>query len=126
MLTSRINLRRAVAALLPVSLLWVFAACVLICGWESSAAQGRAGFASTVEVNELRNASGGEDCPEASFLKATTPERATFRPDLQAVSDLPASILSVTSAADAFTFVPLYRRRLNPVPPLELLSALRI
>jgi hypothetical protein len=126
MLTPRIHFKRAVAALLPLSLLWVFAACISICAWESSAAAGRPDAASTVAVTLAKDAAGCEDCPEASFLKATTPERTTFKHGLRAASDAPASSLSVTAATVAVTLFPPYRRQLLPDLPLKRLPALRI
>lgn len=120
------QLKRAVAALLPVSLLWVFAACVSACGWESAASSGRPDLASNVEVAEVREAAGCDDCPDASLLKATTPERTTFKPDLQAVSSVTALIFPATSPADGGTFAFPHGQRFLPDPPLELLPTLRI
>lgn len=121
----RIQLKRAVAALLPVALLWVFAACMLICGAER-AAHGRPDVVPTVEATVTANAAECEGCPDASLLKATAPERVTFKPGLQALSSAPAFILpaapSAAAAASAFS----HRRQFLPDPPLELLPALRI
>lgn len=122
----RIQLKRMVAALLPVSLLWVFAACVSACGWEIAASDGRPDFAAGVEVTQVREAAGCDDCPDASLLKATTPERATFKPDLQVVSSVPALILPNAPLADAVIFARPRRQQFPPDPPLKLLPALRI
>jgi hypothetical protein len=121
-----IRLTRAVAALLPGSLLWVFASCVLICGWENAVSHGEPYFAPTVEITETTDAPACEDCPDASLLKATTTGRVSFALEPHPVGGLPSSILSVTSPTDAFTFAPDYSRRFSPAPPLKLLPALRI
>ncbi|HEX8352096.1 MAG TPA: hypothetical protein VF611_04330 [Pyrinomonadaceae bacterium] len=126
MFTPRIELKRVVAALLPVSLLWVFAACVSICGWEGAEAQGRPDFAPTVEATEMRDAPDCEDCPDASFLKAATPERATLKVTLQAAADISASTVSGQAFADGIILISPYRQFSFADPPLRLLPALRI
>ena len=126
MLTPRSNLKRAVAVLLPTSLLWVFAACVSICGWESAAAHDQPHFASAVEVTETENAPDCEVCPDASFLKATTSVRLTFEPELQAARGVSSSILSVASSADGVTLSTTYRQPFLADPLLQLLPTLRI
>jgi hypothetical protein len=115
-----------VAALLPMSILWVFAACVSICGRESAAAQGQNVFTATVEVNEVNDVSECEGCPDASLLKATATERTTFKPDQHVLSGVPASIFTVASKADARAFTPTYRQQFPTYPPLTLLRTLRI
>lgn len=126
MVTPRIRLERVVAVLLPAPLLWVFAACVLICGWESAASYDRPDFAATAEVAQVAGVSGCEDCPDASFLKATTTERVTFKSDSQAASDITTSVLSATPSADGVTVILPRRRPSLAAPPLKLSSALRI
>jgi hypothetical protein len=125
MFTARIQLKRTVAALLPLSLLWVFAACILICGLES-AAHSQPSFVSTVEVTGTTNATECEGCPDASLLKAKSPERTTFKPILQAVTSISASILSADSSADVFTPALLHGPQFQSDPPLHLLPTLRI
>jgi hypothetical protein len=120
------QLKRVVAALLPVSILWVFAACVLICGWERAEAQRQSVVASTVEVTETANATRCEGCPDASLLKATSPARPTFMPGLVAVSGVPASILAAATSPDALTSAFSHSHRFRPGPPLNLLPTLRI
>lgn len=115
------------AVLLSVSFVWVFAACVLICGWESAAECGEPHHASTAGVNEPADTPACEGCPDAAFLKATTGGRVTFAPESQAVSALPASFVSVTSsAAAAVTFIPPGGEQFLPTPSLSLLPPLRI
>ena len=126
MFVPRAQLKRAVAALLPMSLLWVFAACVSTCGWEIAASSGQPDFAATVEVTEVSEAAGCEACPDASLLKAATPERAKFKPDLQAASSIPALISPATPLVDTGTFAFPHRQQFLPDPPLELLPTLRI
>lgn len=114
------------AVLLSVSIVWVFAACVLICGWESAAECGEPHHASTAGVNEPADAPACEGCPDAAFLKVTTGGRVTFAPEPQAVSGLPASFISVTSSAAAVTFTPSDGEQFLPTPSPRLLPPLRI
>lgn len=125
MFTPQIHLKRAVVALSALSLLWVFAACILICGLES-AAHSRPGFVSTFEVTGTTNATECEGCPDASLLKATSPERTTFKHDLQVVSNVPSSIFSAVASPDVFTPALLHGRQSQTDPPLALLPTLRI
>lgn len=120
------QLKRAVAALLPVSLLWVFAACVSACGWEAAAPDGRPDFALTVEAPELREAAGCEDCPDASLLRVTAPERVTFKPELKAAGGVPALGFAAAPPADPGASAFRGRQQFLPDPPLELLPTLRI
>jgi hypothetical protein len=126
MLTPRLRLNRTVAVLLPASLLWVFAACVSICGWESAESWPR--FTPTVAATEVEGSPccEGCPCPDASFLRATTAERATFKHDLQAAGDALTSVLTVASAFDAVTRAPAHRPQFLADPPLEPLPTLRI
>lgn len=118
--------KRVVAALLPAALLWVFAACLLICGWENAAADGDPHSAVTLGAAATPEAPACEGCPDASFLKAATAERRTFRPESQAVRGLPASTRPAAPPAAALNFLPAHHRRLLPDTPLELRPALRI
>ena len=126
MLTPRLSLNRAVAALLPASLMWVFAACVSICGWES--AESRPRLVAAAAAAGVEGAPCCEDCPcpDASFLRATTAERATFKRDLQAAGDVATPALTVASTFDAATPVPSNRLRFLDDPPLAPLPTLRI
>lgn len=126
MFTSRLPSTRAAAVLLSVSIVWVFAACVVICGWERAAESGEPHLASTVGVDEPTDAPACEGCPDAAFLKATTGGRVTFTPESRAVSVLPDSLVSVTSSAAVVTFTPADGRHLLPAPPPGLLPTLRI
>ncbi len=126
MLAPRLHLNRTVAVLLPASLLWVFAACVSICGWES--AESRPRFTSTAAPTEVEGAPccEGCPCPDASFLRATTAERATLRHDLQAAGDALTPVLPVASTFDAVTIAPAHRPQFLADPPFEPLPTLRI
>ena len=126
MSSPRTQLRRAAAALLPVSLLWVFAACVSTCGWELAASAGQPAFAAAAEAIQVREAAHCEDCPDASLLKAATPERSAFKPDPQAASGAAAVHLPAAPAADAGASASPRRRLFLPDPPLGLLPTLRI
>ena len=112
--------------LLSLSIVWVFAACVLICGWERAAECGEPHLAATAGVNETTDEPACEGCPDASFLKATTAGRLTFAPESRAVSDLPASLMSITSSATAVTVTLPDGGQLLPAPPPGLLRPLRI
>ena len=126
MLTPRLHLARTIAVLLPASLLWVFAACVSICGWES--AESRPRLAPAFAATEVGGAPccEGCPCPDASFLRATTAERATLKHDLQAAGDALTPALPFASAFDAATPAPARRTRFLADPPLEPLPTLRI
>lgn len=118
-------IKRTVAALLPLSIMWVFAACVLICGMEHAAAHGEPHPAPAFEVKETADTPASEGCPDASLLKAASASRVTLRTELQAASGLVAAPSMKTSSA-AVTRVSARRRPFQPDPPLDLLPALRI
>lgn len=120
------RLKRTVAVLLPMSILWVFAACVLICGWEHAAAHGETALTPADQVTETADSPDSEGCPDAAFLKAATTARMNLRPASHVVSGLPASTFDAVSRADDAPSVSPYRRRLPTDPPLRLLPTLRI
>lgn len=122
----RLQSTRAVAVLLSVSVLWVFAACVLICGWESAAEYGDPHVASTAGETATNGAPACEGCPDASFLKAANTPHVTFAPDAQTVSSLPASIMSVTCSTAAVTLTSAHGKLFSPDPSPRLLPILRI
>jgi hypothetical protein len=125
--SQRTHLKRAVAALMPLCLLWLFAACILICGLESAERHGQSIRLSTVEIVGIKNAPTCEGCPLASLPKATIQERATFKPDLRTIDGAAASILSVNTPVCVAAFVsPRRRTSFNASPPTLFLSALRI
>lgn len=123
----RTQLRQAAAALMPLCLLWVFAACVLICGREAEAAHhGPAAVRSTFEMAGTQHAPDCEGCPVASFLTATTPGRSALRPKSQATDRVPTSSLSPVSSVDGVGPVSPSRRSFLKAPPPKLLPTLRI
>ena len=126
MFASRLQSSRAAAVLLSLSIVWVFAACVLICGWESAAECVEPHLASTAGVTETTDAPACEGCPDASFLKTMTAGRVTLAPESRAVSALPGSLISITSSAAAVTFAPPDGGQLLPPPSPGLLPPLRI
>jgi hypothetical protein len=122
----RTHLRQAAAALMPLCLLWVFAACVLICGREADEAHGAAATHSTFEMAGTEDAPDCEGCPVASFLTATTPGRSALRPKSQSAERIPASSLSFISSVDGVEPVSPSRRQFLKAPPPKLLPTLRI
>ena len=112
--------------LLPLSLLWVFAACVSTCGWEIAASNGQPDSAAVVEVPQVGEAAGCEGCPDASLLKATAPERTTFKPDLRAAGNAAALILPAIPSTEAGISASPHPQQFLPDPPLKLLPTLRI
>jgi hypothetical protein len=122
-LTSRFPLKRLVAVALPVTFLWLFAACVSTCARESVEHHNQPAASSSIEISDAPD---GEGCLLTSFPKATAPERATFIPDLQASSAVLAITPSVDSLTDRVTFDPRRLRASFKEPPLERLPSLRI
>jgi hypothetical protein len=122
----RFPLKRLTAAMLPMTFLWLWAACASICGHEGAAATPYLLTPSSASAG-LAEASGASDCggcPFASFPKATAPERATFRAGLEAPSAPPAPLAA--APVDRYTFVRHQRQPPPAPPPLDLLSTLRI
>jgi hypothetical protein len=121
---SRFPLKRLIAAVLPVTFLWLFAACISTCARESAEHHNQPMVSSSIEISDT---SDGEGCLITSFPKATAaPERATFIPDLQPPSAVAAITSSTDSLIDGVKFDP---RRLHvpfKEPPLERLPSLRI
>ena len=126
MLTPRLHLNRTVAVLLPASLLWVFAACVSICGWESAQSRPRPAPASAATEAEGAPCCEGCPCPDASFLRATTAERAALKHDLRAAGDALTPAPPFAPTFDAAAPAPAHRTRFLADPPLEPLPTLRI
>jgi hypothetical protein len=122
----RNQLRQAAAALMPLCLLWVFAACVLICGREANEAHGVAAACSTFGRVGTEDAPDCEGCPVASYLTATTPGGSALRPKSQAAECVPASSLSLIASVDGVEPVSPSRRQFLKVPPPKLLPTLRI
>jgi hypothetical protein len=122
MLTS-FPLKRSIATLLPVSVLWMFVACVSMCARESGEKQvGNPGSLST----EVKDASDCDGCPLTRFPKATIPERTISGFDRPPLVVIPSLSLSIDSAVDEVAFASRERQRSFADPPLKRLPALRI
>ena len=122
----RFPLKRLTAVLLPVTFLWLCAACAFICGKETAVAAGRSLSGPSAELGEMQGAPQCEGCPLASFPKVTTPDsRAAFDAGSQsAAAGLPPSLQVHTPAVAS-----LVRPRAQAPPaasPLQFLPALRI
>jgi len=123
MLMLRFPLKRLIAALLPISFLWLFVACASICARESTEKYANhAGSLST----KITDGTDCEGCPIASSPKATIPERAAFKFNLQTPRVIPPSILSANSLAHGVTFVRRYHQPSFTDLPLNRLPLLRI
>lgn len=125
MLVSRFTPRRMTAALLPLTFLWLCAACAFICGSETAEANDHSLAGPSAELAEMLGEPRFEDCPFASFPKATAPERASFDAGSQtAAAAVPPSPPTYFTAVAG-----LVRPRAQSPPtaaPLQLLPTLRI
>lgn len=121
---SRFTLRRMIAALLPLTFLWLCAACAIICGQETADGADPLTL-SSVERTEAKCAPACEGCPFASFPKATSPQHAAFDAGSQATpAGVPPTPPAYSPTAAAFV-----RPRGQTPPaasPLQLLPTLRI
>jgi hypothetical protein len=122
MLMRRAAIKRAIAALLPVSLLWVFVACVSICARESADTYNPLIASASIEVNDAPD---GEGCPLASFPKATAPARGTLIFNVEPSNIIPVSIPSVNSLENKIVGRVATQQSFTS-PPLELLPTLRV
>jgi hypothetical protein len=124
LLLSRFPLKRLIAAALPITFLWLFAACVSTCAGDSAEHHNPTAVSSSIEISDT---SEGEECLITSFPKATAAtERATFIPDLKALSAVYANVPSVGSLTVGCTFDPRRLHASLKEPPLERLPSLRI
>lgn len=119
----RFLLKRLIAALLPISLIWMFVACVSICARESAEGHSNDQVSSPMEIKEASDCKG---CPLTSFPKARIPERTIHASDLQTPVAIPCLALSVDSLASGVVILSRQRLRSKADPPLERLRALRI
>ena len=123
--TSRFTPRRMTAALLPLTFLWLCAACAFTCGGETAGAEGPLHAGPSAELAVTQGEPQCEDCPFVAFPKATASERMAFDAGSQtAAADAPPSSASYFTAV-AVLVQP--RAQAPPVaPPLQLLPTLRI
>jgi len=122
----RFPLKRLIAAALPVSFLWLFAACALFCGREVVGTRGRPVVSSLVESVAVKGTPACEECPVTALPMATATERETLKSKQQTPPATLSSIPPVTYLTGAGPSVRPDRRPSAPDPPLARLPALRI
>jgi len=110
------------AVLLPMSIVWVFVACVCICASESAEENAKTQVCAPLEIRDISDCEG---CPLTSLPKATIPER-TIHSDLYAPILVQCPMISVYSFADGVGPVLRQRQHSAADPPLFRLPALRI
>jgi hypothetical protein len=116
-------LKRLIAALLPISFMWLFVACVSMCARESTERLVNNQVSSPIEI---RDASDCKGCPLTSFPKARIRERTIHGSDLKTPVVLPSLIFSVNVLGAGVAVVSRQRQGSSTDPPLERLPALRI
>lgn len=115
-----------IAALLPLSFLWVFMACVSICERETLAMHPPTDLSCSTGISEIRHIPDCGGCPLSYFPTATTPERAKSILALDTLSSFAPLIPSICSSHPDVFSDRLDRLVFNGSPPLKLLSTLRI
>ena len=115
-----------IAALLPLSFLWVFMACVSICERETLAFHSPAYLSCPADINAIRDVSERDGCPLSYFPKATTPERPTFIFGLETLSSFAPLVPPIDSSQPDLFSHRLDRPVFKGSPPLTLLSTRRI
>ncbi len=123
MLMARFPVKRLIAALLPISFLWLFAACVSICVRESAE---KHECASVIFSTEMKDASCCEGCPVSSLPQAAIPQRSTLVSDFQAPPAVTPLILAIDPLTDGIAFASRRGQLFSASPPLKDLFALRI
>jgi hypothetical protein len=124
--TMRFPLKRLMAATLPVSFLWLFAACVLICEREVADTHDRPVISSLFEAVEVKGTQDCGECPVTSLPEATAPERTALKINLQTPSDVLPSTPPTTSLTGGVPSVLHDRLPPSADPPLDRLPALRL
>ena len=119
----RSQLKKPIAALLPMSFVWLFVACVSICVRESTEQHGHNSVWSPAEATDASDCRG---CPMTAFPKATIPERAIQGFEPQTAVSIPSLIFAVDLLAADTASASRARDRWSPAPPLKRLPALRI
>jgi hypothetical protein len=115
--------KRLIAVLLPMSLIWLFVACISICAREVIERQPKGSVSSSTEI---RDSSDCKCCPLTSLPTATIPERTIHGSDLQTPVAPQAAVHSVDSLVDRVAFVPRQPQRSFVEKPLKRMPALRI
>ena len=125
MLIARFPHRRFLATCLPLSLLWVFVACISLCERETS--HRATPRVTSIDVGMIKEVPDCDGCPLNFFPKATSPEQAKLIANLEAAlsASSPAIPSSLYSNPDILNYWP-HGQLCTASPPLEPLSALRI
>lgn len=121
---TRLPQKRLMAALLPLSFLWVFVACLSICERETLAMHPPTDLVSSTDISEVERESDCGGCPLSYFPTATAPERDKGILVFDSVSGFAPVIPSIASSYHFSES--LNRPFLKGRPPLTLLSTLRI
>jgi hypothetical protein len=111
------------AKLLPLSLLWVFVACVSLCARESTHIPTQRVIALSGDVNMIKDVPDCDGCPLNSFPKATAPEQTKLLVNLEAAlsGSSPAMPPNCYLNPDILSGPP-HGQLCTASPPLELRS----
>jgi hypothetical protein len=123
---ARLTPKRLIAALLPLSFLWVFMACVSICERETLAMHPPTALSCSTDISEISHEPDCGICPLSYFPTAITPERVKSILAFDTLSSLAPIIPSIYSSRANVFSDRLDRLVFNGSPPLKLLSTLRI
>ena len=119
--------KKFLATCLPVSLLWVFVACISLCERETSHLATPRVISDSIDVETIKEVPDCDGCPLNFFPKAISPEQAKLIANLEAA--LSTSTLAIPNSLysnpDILGDWP-HGQLCTVSPPLELLSALRI
>lgn len=121
-----LSLAQLIAALLPLSFLWVFMACVSICERETLASDSPTDFTSANVINDVRHERECDGCPLSYFPKAATTQRVKSSFASDSMSSSASAILSTNSFHSNVLSCRLDRPVFAASPPLILLPPLRI
>jgi len=121
MLMTRFPLKRLIAALLPISFLWLFVACISHCLWESAETHECHAALSSFEMEDAPDA---DACPIAAAPKATIPERKVL--DLQTTHVVQHPVYPARPSLPIVASSPWPDEPSLPDPPLDRLPTLRI
>jgi len=119
--------KRFLAACLPLSLLWVFVACISLCERETSHRATPRVISASIDVGMINEVPDCDGCPLDFFPKATSPEQAKHTANLEAALSNATSAIpnSLYLNPDVLSDWP-HGQLCTVSPPLEPLSALRI
>lgn len=126
LLMPRTPQKRLIAALLPLSFLWLFMACVSICERETLAMHPPTDLSCSTDISEITHVPDCGGCSLSYFPTATTPERAKSILALDTLSSFASIIPSIYSSHPDVFSDRLDKLVFNGSPPLKLLSTLRI